>query len=59
MDWTAIVQPVAMLITAGAIYGGIRASLAGVMRDVARIEKSADKAHDRITDHLDRHHAQI
>ena len=39
------------LILAGAVYGGIRSDLKALHEHIRRVEKDADKAHERL-DHL-------
>lgn len=43
-----VVQIIGAIFLAGAVYGGIRSDLQTLHADVARVEKSADKAHERI-----------
>ena len=47
-DGSLLLQLVTGLLLAGAVYGGIRSDLRQMRRDIARVERSADKAHDRI-----------
>lgn len=46
-------QIVPMLVTAGAIYGGIRADMRGLREGVKKAQDSADKAHTRLDSHLE------
>lgn len=41
-----------MLLSAGAVYGAIRADLKHLMLGVERAERSAARAHERIDMHL-------
>ena len=43
-----IYQLAVALILAGAVYGGIRSDLKGLHEHIRRVEKDADKAHDRL-----------
>ena len=43
-----IQQAVMLLISAGAVYGGIRADIKAIHERIATAEKAIDKAHDRI-----------
>lgn len=43
-----IYQVVLSLILAGAVYGGIRSDLRNMKEHISRVEKDADKAHDRL-----------
>lgn len=47
-DGSLLLQVVTILIAAGAVYGGIRGDLKAIHENLRRIEKAADKAHDRI-----------
>jgi hypothetical protein len=47
-DGSLILQLVSILVACGAVYGGIRSDLKAIHERVARIEKAAEKAHDRI-----------
>ena len=47
-DGSLLLQVVTVLIAAGAVYGGIRSDLKTMHENMRRIEKTADKAHDRI-----------
>ena len=47
-DGSLLLQVVTILIAAGAVYGGIRSDLKTMHESLRRIEKTADKAHDRI-----------
>lgn len=47
-DWSLFLQLVTILIAAGAVYGGIRSDLKAIHENLRRVEKTADKAHDRI-----------
>jgi len=47
-DGSLLLQVVTILIAAGAVYGGIRGDLKAIHQNLQRIEKAADKAHDRI-----------
>lgn len=47
-DGSLFLQLVTVLIAAGAVYGGIRGDLKAIHENLRRIEKAADKAHDRI-----------
>jgi hypothetical protein len=46
-------QIMSMLVTAGAIYGGIRADMRGLKDGVKKAQESADKAHTRLDSHLE------
>lgn len=48
LDGGLIVQVVAMLIAAGAIYGGIRSDIKAIHAHLRRIEGVANTAHRRI-----------
>jgi hypothetical protein len=39
---------IGQLVTAAAIWGGIRADIRGMRDHIIRVEKSADKAHSRL-----------
>jgi len=48
-DYANLVMQIAgMVLAAGAVYGGIRAEQRAMMRDIARLERSVDKAHSRL-----------
>lgn len=47
-DSSVLLQIVSGLIAAGAVYGGIRSDLKSIHEHLARVERSADKAHERI-----------
>lgn len=47
-DGGLILQTVAMLIAAGAIYGGIRSDIKSIHEHLRRIEGAAKAAHKRI-----------
>lgn len=47
-DGSLLLQVVTVLIAAGAVYGGIRSDLKTMHESIRRVEKTADKAHDRI-----------
>lgn len=47
-DGSLILQVVTVLIAAGAVYGGIRSDLKTIHENIQRVEKAAEKAHDRI-----------
>lgn len=47
-DGGLILQTVAMLIAAGAIYGGIRSDIKSIHEHIRRIEEAAKLAHRRI-----------
>lgn len=47
-DHGLALQLVTVLIAAGAVYGGIRGDLKAIHENLRRIEKAADKAHERI-----------
>lgn len=47
-DGSLILQLVTGLLLAGAVYGGIRSDLRQMRRDISRVERVSDKAHDRI-----------
>ena len=47
-DGGLILQTVAMLIAAGAIYGGIRSDIKSIHEHLRRIEDAAKSAHKRI-----------
>jgi len=47
-DGSLLLQVVTVLIAAGAVYGGIRSDLKTIHENIRRIEKAAEKAHDRI-----------
>ena len=47
-DSSLFLQLVTILIACGAVYGGIRSDLKAIHEKLNRIEKAADKAHDRI-----------
>lgn len=51
LDW--IPQVVTALVSSGAIYAGIRADLRGLSDRVTRNEKSTERAHKRIDQHID------
>jgi outer membrane murein-binding lipoprotein Lpp len=46
-------QIVPMLVTAGAIYGGIRADMRNMKDGIKAAQESAGKAHTRLDNHLD------
>lgn len=48
LDGGLILQTVAMLIAAGAIYGGIRSDIKSIHVHLRRIEDAAKAAHKRI-----------
>jgi hypothetical protein len=50
LDW--IPQVVTAVVSSGAIYAGIRADLRGLSQRVTRNERSTDRAHQRIDQHL-------
>lgn len=54
-----IYQLLAGLFLAGAVYGGIRADLRAMHQQIIAAEKSADKAHDRLDNHLGNNHAHV
>lgn len=47
-DGSLLLQVVTVLIAAGAVYGGIRSDLKTIHEKIGRVEREADKAHDRI-----------
>lgn len=47
-DGSVMLQIVAALIAAGAVYGGIRSDLKAIHEQMMRIEQMAVKAHDRL-----------
>jgi hypothetical protein len=47
-DHSLLLQLVTILIAAGAVYGGIRSDLKSMHEAIARIERAAEKAHERI-----------
>jgi len=49
IDWSTIVTS---LVTAGAVYGGIRADLRNMKERITLAEKSVSRAHERIDDFL-------
>lgn len=59
-DGSLILQVVTVLIAAGAVYGGIRSDLKTIHENIQRVEKAAEKAHDRIDAiaHTGRRHGQ-
>ena len=48
VDHGFFLQLVTVLIAAGAVYGGIRADLRAMYEAISRIERAAEKAHERI-----------
>lgn len=42
------------LVTGGAIYGGIRADLKAMHERITSAQSSADKAHERLDNHIDK-----
>jgi hypothetical protein len=49
-DGGLIFQVAGILVAAGAVYGGIRNDLRGMHERQDRLERSIDKAHERIDD---------
>jgi hypothetical protein len=49
-----VIQFAAMLIGAGAVYGGIRADIRAMHERIDAVRNLADMAHQRITDHLEK-----
>ena len=48
-----------MILTAGAIFGGIRGELKAMASNIQRLEKVAEKAHDRLDSYgIGRRHGQ-
>lgn len=47
-DGGLILQAITALVLAGAVYGGIRSDLKSLHEHIRRVEKDADKAHDRL-----------
>lgn len=47
-DHGLFVQVGAMMIGAGAVYGGIRNDLRNMHEQIARLERALEKAHERI-----------
>lgn len=43
-----MLQVVTALVLAGAVYGGIRSDLKSLHEHIRRVEKDADKAHERL-----------
>lgn len=54
MNNELILQIGGMLLTAGAIYGGIRAEIRGAHAKAEEAKKSADEAHLRLDRHLEK-----
>lgn len=48
VDHGFLLQLVTILIAAGAVYGGIRGDLRAMHEAISRIERAAEKAHERI-----------
>lgn len=52
-DLVDVAAKVAMLLlSAGAVYGGIRADLKGAHRKAEEAMTAANRAHDRLDDHI-------
>lgn len=49
-----VIQITAMLIGAGAVYGGIRADIRNFHRQIEEIRESAEAAHARLDVHLEK-----
>ena len=49
-----LVQVIGMLLTAGAIYGGIRAEIRAAHDKADAAQKTADQANERLDAHLER-----
>jgi len=47
-DGGLLLQLVTVLIAAGAVYGGIRGDLKSIHEHLRRVERAAEKAHDRL-----------
>lgn len=43
-----LLQAITALVLAGAVYGGIRSDLRALHEHIRRVEKDADKAHERL-----------
>lgn len=56
MDPKIILQLASMLVAGGAVYGGIKASLARMMKDIEKQEKGLEKCNARIDHHLETQH---
>ena len=48
MDHRLWLELVTVLIAAGAVYGGIRGDLRAMHEAISRVERAAEKAHERI-----------
>lgn len=53
-----MLQLAGYLIAGGMAYGGIRADLKAIHERTSAAMSSAHRAHVRIDDHIDRHHAK-
>lgn len=47
-DW--LINLIGMMLGAGAVYGGIRAEQAAMLRDIARHERAIERVHERLDD---------
>lgn len=47
-DGSLLLQIVTMILTAGAVFGGIRGELKAMAQSIQRLEKATEKAHDRL-----------
>ena len=50
-DLNGLLQVIGLILGAGAVYGGIRSDLKALHEHIRRVERDADKAHERL-DHL-------
>jgi len=44
----SLITIVSLLVSAGAVYGGIRKDLQGIHQEISRLERALEKAHSRI-----------
>ena len=53
-----LLQLVVLVLGAGAVYGGIRSDLKATRERADEAKRSADRAHDRINEHIERRHGE-
>lgn len=58
MDYAFVWQLLIGLLSAAAVYGGIRSDLLHMRERIEVANENADKAHERITHHVEHFHAK-
>lgn len=58
MDYNLLMQAAAIVVGAGAIYGGIRADLKQLRERVESNAQAVGRAHERMDRHVEQFHAR-